>query len=47
MNPNWYDQAVESLEDDFVEGFITWEEFHYEMRQLNAELQSYLNAPDH
>lgn len=43
MTPNWYDQALESLEDDLDEGFITWGEFHYEMQLLLAELQSYTN----
>jgi hypothetical protein len=37
MGPNWYDRAVEQLEEQYAAGLISYEEFRAEMRELNAE----------
>ena len=36
---NWFDKAVDQLEEDLEEGIITDKEFRDEMRSLRAELQ--------
>lgn len=36
---HWYEQAMQSLEEDLEDGHISYEEFRKEMRELNAELQ--------
>jgi len=39
MGPNWYDKAVEQLEEDYASGRISYGEYHNEMRELDRELR--------
>lgn len=39
MSPNWYDRAMQELEQQHFEGFIDDEEFRQGVRLLNEELR--------
>ena len=38
-DPRWYDRAVEEIEQQHADGLLTNEQYHSEMRELNAELR--------
>lgn len=40
MGPNWYEKAVEQLEDDYAAGRIDYGTYHNELRELNRDLDA-------
>ena len=36
--PNWYNKAQEQLDSDFEEGSMTYNEYRFELREINAAL---------
>lgn len=39
MGPNWYERAMQQLEDDYAAGRIDYGTFHNEQRELDSDLQ--------
>jgi len=35
---NWYDRACEEIESDYNDGLIDFDEYNYQMWELNREL---------
>lgn len=39
MGPNWYERAMQQLEDDYAAGLIDYGTYHNEQRELTRDLQ--------
>lgn len=38
MTPKWFNQAVEELEEDLENDLITYDDYNYQMSELETEL---------
>jgi len=43
----WYDKAMESLENEWADGVITFQEYRNAVRDLEAELDDYFDDREH